>query len=135
MALGMNEKRETNPIRPALPEEVMRKFKYALLVTLILGAATLADGIEVLRVQGIEVLSAGDSIVTTQVGQVPCGSMLQAVMTMDGIEVLVMEMPVGPEGGLFPVHFPVHQAGNRVQVVDVCGNVLDSEYADGAQND
>lgn len=123
MANGMNESRETKRIRPALPEEAMRKFKYALLVTLILGAATLADGIEVLRVEGIEVLSTGESIAMTHVMHAPPGAMLQAVMTMDGIEVLVMEMPVPPEGGMFPIHFPIHQVGNRVRLVDVCGNV------------
>ncbi|MHC4974841.1 MAG: hypothetical protein ACYTG3_21205, partial [Planctomycetota bacterium] len=99
----------------------MRKFKYALLVTLILGAATLADGIEVLRVEGIEVLSTGESMVMTHVMHAHPGAMLQGVMTMDGIEVLVMEMPVPPEGGMFPIHFPIHQVGNRVRLVDVCG--------------
>jgi len=135
MALGMNESRETNPIRPALPEDVMRKFKYALLVMLVLGAATLADGIEVLRVEGIEVLSAGDSIAWTHVGPSPMGGQLRGVMVIDGIEVLVMEMMVPPEGGLIPMHFPMHMVGNRVELRDLAGEVLASDMADGCQND
>jgi hypothetical protein len=111
----------------------MRKFKYALLVTLIIGAATLADGIEVLRVEGIEVLSTGESIVMTHVGHHPMAATLQAVMVMDGIEVLVMQMPVPPEGGMFPVHFPIHQLGNRIELCDPCGNVVD--YLDALELD
>ena len=135
MALGMNEGRETKRIRPALPEDVMRKFKYALLVMLVLGAATLADGIEVLRVEGIEVLAAGDSIAWTHVGPSPMGAQLRGVMVMDGIEVLTMEIVVPPEGGLFPVHFPMHMVGNRVDLCDPAGELLASDFADGCQND
>ncbi|MHC4136975.1 MAG: hypothetical protein ACYS0K_18620 [Planctomycetota bacterium] len=101
----------------------MRKFKYALLVTLVLGAATLADGIEVLKVTGIEVLSTGDSIVMTQVSAAPMGACLQGVMVIDGIEVLVAHMPVPPDG-VFPIHFPVHMPGNRVELCDPTGEVL-----------
>jgi hypothetical protein len=46
-----------------------------------------------------------------------------------------MEMPVPPEGGMFPIHFPIHQVGNRVRLVDVCGEVIAGQYADGLQND
>ena len=116
MGLGMIESRETKPIRPAVPEEVMRNVKYMLLITLVLGAATLADGIEVLRVEGIEVLSTGESIVLTHVGHVPPGAVLQGVMVIDGIEVLAEMMPVPPEGGMFPMLFPLTQPGNRIEL-------------------
>ena len=135
MAIEMTENRETNPVRHALPEDVMRKFKYALLVTLVLGAATLADGIEVLRVTGIEVLSTGGSNVMVQVSQAPMGGYLRGIMVIDGIEVLAAQMAIPPEGGLIPMQFPIHQAGNRVDLCDPFGNVLASDFADGLQND
>jgi hypothetical protein len=112
----MIESRETKPIRPAVPEEVMRNVKYMLLITLVLGAATLADGIEVLRVEGIEVLSTGESIVMTHVSHVPPGAVLQGVMVIDGIEVLAEMMPVPPEGGMFPMLFPITRPGNRIEL-------------------
>jgi len=103
----------------------MRHVKYMLLVTLVLGAATLADGIEVLKVTGIEVLATGESMVMTEAGPNPMPTFLQAVMVLDGIEVLVHHMPVPPEGGMFPVHFPIHQLGNRVELVGPAGDVLE----------
>ena len=124
MAFEMNESRETNPIRPAVPEDVMRKIKYMLLVTLVLGAATFADGIEVLRVTGIEVLATGEAMVMTQVSEAPMGAFLQGVMVIDGIEVLAEQLPVPPEGGMFSIHFPVHQPGHRIELCGPSGEVL-----------
>jgi len=115
----------------------MRNVKYMLLVTLVLGAATLADGIEVLKVTGIEVLSTGESTVMTQVSPAPMGAMLQGVMVIDGIEVLAELLPVPPEGGMFPMHFPVTQPGNRIELRGPSGEVLAcaDNFLDGMQND
>jgi len=137
MALAMIESRETKPIRPAVPEEVMRNVKYMLLITLVLGAATLASGIEVLRVTGIEVLSTGESIVTVNVSHAPIGAELHGIMVIDGIEVLGEMWPVPHEGGMFPMLFPVNRPGNRIELRGPSGEVLAcaDNFLDGMQND
>lgn len=103
----------------------MRHVKFMLLVVLAIGAVTLADGIEVLRCRGIEVLPTGEATVMTQVSEAPGGASLQAVMVIDGIEVLAEQIPVPPMGGMFPMHFPVHQAGNRVKLVGPQGDLIE----------
>jgi hypothetical protein len=58
-------------------------------------------------------------------------------MVIDGIEVLAEMMPVPPEGGMFPLLFPITQPGNRIELRGPSGEVLAcaDRFEDGMQND
>lgn len=109
--------------------------KNALLATLALATVALATGtgpgIEVL---GIEVLSGGATLTSTQSTNVPIGAYVEAVMTVNGQEAIV-DVQAVDSAGQATLLFPANMPGNRVDLYDATGVLLASDYVDGLELD
>lgn len=101
------------------------------LLTIVGAVALAASGIEVLS---IDPQPDGSSVVVTRTIDAPPGSILEAVMVIDGFD-LVVDMHPALHNGIEVLRFPLHQPGNRVQLVGPGGQVLASEWADGLEHD
>ena len=110
--------------------------KNALLATFVLAAVALANGTEPgIEVLGIEVLGI-EVLATSQSTSAPDGSYVEAV-TIDpnGAEMVVCMAPVCPMTGHSMVQFPSNGPGNRIDLRGPNGQLLCSDYVDGAELD
>ncbi len=106
----------------------MRLIRNSALALLVAASAV------VLAANGIEVLSVdtqpdGSTIATTLSDGAPTGSYVEAVMVVNGIEVLADTQPVNPADGIAMVMFPYDDASNKVVLRDPLGNFIDEAPA------
>lgn len=97
----------------------MRKIHLPLIALCLVGvtAAWAVSGIEVLHYD-----PAGEGyLCTTQSFDYPPGAYVEAVMVVDGIEVLFDMAPVDPMTGISTVHFAEHHPSNFVRLCGPCG--------------
>lgn len=101
----------------------MRLIRNSAIALLVVASAVVfaANGIEVLSV---DPLPGGATLATTQSLGAPPGSYVEAVVVVNGIEVLASVTPVNPLDGIAAAYFPFDAPGNRVVLRDPLGNFL-----------